>query len=465
VELRNDRLYEALTAYYQRARGVVARTRAECGNEQFADVRPEFRVAPGGAMSRFYSVEPDWSRVVRRSEDRLRELKEYRSLVEALTTDETIAPQLEGHISIVSYYPWVRGAGQCVESLLIGLLCGQKGGFEQAAFDEFYQGVERLFYSDTLEVRCVAPLGGFEMDADRIELDEGFVIARIPDSERAEMLSESAAFAPFAHPSPIGLRKHGLELRVQLRKHVAVGDAGAADSSWKDPHQKASEAFTEACSAMRLFKRGDVGFDQILSHLTCWHPFGGKMRTGPMDTRQFFAGTYTLSKAEVSDFRSFWEEYRGATELDIRKVGVALRRFNLGYTRREREDRLIDYVVGLESLLVESPGELRYRFALRGAALLGGSADSRQAVRELLEAAYNARNDIVHGSKVRATELLKIGKDGRKLAFAEVVDTIEEYLRRGTKEYLIGRRGETKESILQHLESAIVRGLGHRRKA
>jgi hypothetical protein len=311
----------------------------------------------------------------------------------------------------------------------------------------------------------LAPLGGFETEADRIELDDGFVIARISDSERAEMLSESAAFAPFAHPSPIGLRKHGLELRVQLRKHIGVGDAGPADSWQGDPHQKASEAFTEACSAMRLFKRGDVGFDVILSHLTCWHPFGGKMRTGPKDTRQFFAGTYTLSKAEVCDFRSFWKEYRAATGLDVRKVSVAMRRFNLGYARREREDRLIDYVVALESLLVESEGELRYRFALRGAALLGVSADSRQAVREVLKAAYKERNSIVHGSKVKATDPLEIGKDGDKVPFAEFVDRVEEYLRRTITEYLVGHKGETKERILQELEIRIVRGLGHRRKS
>lgn len=457
-------MYEALKAYYQRARGVLAGMRAECGDEQFADVRPEFRLTPGGAMSRLYSVTADWSRLVRQSEDRLKELKEYHSLVEALTADDTIAPQLEDGVSIISYYPWVSGAEQCMDSLLMGLLCRQEGEFEHAAFDEFYQGVERLFYSDVLEVRCLAPLGGFETEADRIELDDGFVIARISDSERAEMLSESAAFAPFGHPSPIGLRKHGLELRVQLRKHIAVGDAGPADPWRGDPHQKASEAFTEACSAMRLFKRGDVGFDVILSHLTCWHPFGGKMRTGPMDTRQFFAGTYTLSKAEVSDFRSFWEAYRAATGADVRKVSVATRRFNLGYARREREDRLIDYVVGLESLLGDSSGDLRYRFALRSAALLGDRADSRQAIREELEAAYNERNKIVHGSRVGPTGTIKIGTDGRKMPFAEFVDRIEEYLRRAITEYLVGRKGQTKERILRQLDTSIVRGLGHRRK-
>jgi hypothetical protein len=477
VDLRNERLYDALKAYYQQALGVLANERAESGHDEFADVKPEFHLTPGGAMSRSYTVRPDWSRLMYRSEDGLRQLEEYASLIDALTADETIADHLEKRVGIPGYYGWIPGAQQCVDGLLTGLLYRQDGGFEPAAFEAFYEEVERFFYADALEVRCLAPLGGFEMEAERIELDDGFLIVRISDAERAQMLSESAAFAPFVHGSEIGLRKYGLELYVELPKHVGVDEGGPGDSSHGDTQQMAREAFTEACSAMRLFKKGDVGFDHIVSHLTCWDPIGGKMRTGPMGTRQFFARTYTLSRHEADDFLEFWDRFSQAREScsdDPKKaevLDIALRRFNTGYERSGAEDKLIDQMVGFEALLLPNvEGEYGYRMSLRAATLLGEDPHHRAAVQKNMKKAYSVRSEIVHGSRKKHETITLYGAegcgDGRRLVdgevtLAEFVLVTEDYLRSVIKKLHERPQSEQLDHIMDALDDEVVRGFSN----
>ena len=81
------------------------------------------------------------------------------------------------------------------------------------------------------------------------------------------------------------------------------------------------------------------------------------------------------------------------------KLRIALSRFNKGCLGQELEDKLIDYVISLESILIGSSGpDLKLRFALRGVSLLGNIQEERFEVVTRLANAYDARNRLVHGS-------------------------------------------------------------------
>ena len=62
-------------------------------------------------------------------------------------------------------------------------------------------------------------------------------------------------------------------------------------------------------------------------------------------------------------------------------------------------DALLDSVIGLESLLVPHPGELRYRFGLHGAALLAESQERAEEVAKELRNLYDKRSSAAHGKK------------------------------------------------------------------
>lgn len=462
ADVRNERLYEALKGYYRRAATMLNRRLRESGDpDEFMDVRPRFEFAEGRRVSQFQSQEVQWWKLVSRNKDGLRELDEFAAVMEALSEDETIAQHLDGQVRFPGYIFGCPDADGCVDKLLGDLLYEQDGGFDETVLDTFYGRVEAFFYGDRLELRYLAPLSGFWTEEERVELGGRLWILRIPDAERSEMLSASVEAAPFARSLASGLRTHGLELYVEVGKRVGVEEGSADEDVETDPNGFARLAFEEACCALRVFKAGEVGFDQIRSRPTCWDPVGATICIGPADVESFFPESYVLQRREVGEFLKFWDRWAAADR--GKDLNLAVRRFNLGCQRRLPEEKLIEYMIGFEALLLESESELKYRLALRAAALLGRDANDRESIRAELEAAYRQRNRIVHGNELE--DPAPVGKKERKrmIPFVELVYTIEDHLRSLTRERIEGWREWRKDRMIDELDRRIVRGLGHKR--
>ena len=78
------------------------------------------------------------------------------------------------------------------------------------------------------------------------------------------------------------------------------------------------------------------------------------------------------------------------------------------------DDRIIDYTIGLEALLLNIRDELRYRFALRGASILVDAfGDKKQRFQELKDL-YDSRSDIVHGQNISSLNLHAMQTQGEK---------------------------------------------------
>jgi hypothetical protein len=120
-------------------------------------------------------------------------------------------------------------------------------------------------------------------------------------------------------------------------------------------------------------------------------------------------GKYSLSKLERKRFVEFWKEFRG-----LNPTNFAVYRFHLADFRPYLYDRFVDYVESLESLLVPDYGgkeaEIRFKFASRGALILGArtSAEQRRTIFRRLQNAYDLRSQIVHAGPPSENELGKI---------------------------------------------------------
>lgn len=90
----------------------------------------------------------------------------------------------------------------------------------------------------------------------------------------------------------------------------------------------------------------------------------------------------------------------GAVGEPRRREEIALHRFGTALERDRPVDVLLDSVVALEALLlVDTSGELSYRFALRGACWLAHDIKTRTRLYKELHALYALRSKVVHGSK------------------------------------------------------------------
>ncbi|MHB8556363.1 MAG: hypothetical protein ACYDCB_12055 [Candidatus Dormibacteria bacterium] len=111
---------------------------------------------------------------------------------------------------------------------------------------------------------------------------------------------------------------------------------------------------------------------------------------------------------------------------------LALHRFTLGCGRVDQADRLIDFVVALEALLLPYDKEARnsnlsYRFSLHGAFFLAEADLERRTVFEGLKKLYDTRSRLVHGGGYpdRAETMAAAG-DARRLAARGLLKAVHE---------------------------------------
>jgi hypothetical protein len=108
------------------------------------------------------------------------------------------------------------------------------------------------------------------------------------------------------------------------------------------------------------------------------------------------------------------------------RAHIAVARFQTAVAQRLPVDALIDYVIGLEAVLLPpSPdGELRFRFSLYGAYYLGSNPRDRAELFGQFQSVYDARSSIVHGSALTPGRLALIAATARQLAAAVLIKAL-----------------------------------------
>lgn len=124
----------------------------------------------------------------------------------------------------------------------------------------------------------------------------------------------------------------------------------------------------------------------------------------------------------------------------------------------------LDYIIGLEALLMENEAELKYRFANRLAILLGNSDQDRSEFQEYADDIYGLRNKIVHGKHTRDEVCRRLwdtkGKGLNHRKIGDGVFSIREVVRRSIvyvlSLYLNGFRDQ--KSMIRMLDAALFGG-------
>ncbi len=449
--MRNAFLYKTLKEYCKAAVSYLEVKAAKPDGLPFT-VKEKFEFTEDGGYSYSYAPEILWHMLVSKAEGDFGRLEVYQKAIQALEGDAQIAKHLNTLVGTKEFRSRVD-ASTCLRSLLIHLLQEQQNlGFHNVMFDKVYQDFEDYFYRDVVEYRFLSPLNNFQIENERIELSPGFFIIKIPKDEREKMLSQSRQFGLFSQYQMMPFDEYAFELYLKVPK--VFGEGSPVPEQEYIPSQVARKQFDEACSALRLFKNGAVSYDYIRVGTTSWELHGGTSTVGLVGRRPSIGPRYLLSNEEAPEFLKFWHLFQKARRKKQKRIDVALRRFNFAYERVRPEDRLIDYLIGFEALLLkgEERQELEYRLALRGSVLLGRTSEERKKVFDELKTAYHERSNIVHGGTIR--EAVKIGTD--KLQFNEFVVKLEQHLRSAIKEFLRSSETQSESKVIKDLDDKIV---------
>ncbi|TET19326.1 hypothetical protein E3J74_07115 [Candidatus Bathyarchaeota archaeon] len=243
--------------------------------------------------------------------------------------------------------------------------------------------------------RYIALLDNFDSDVDELDLgyeNRTLKIRKIPRKEIEEFLSRIKSFDPLWFETALLLG----EKMYWMDYHYEVDDSREAMVAVSNAVIEEKEKIV---LALRLFKGGSLRTVSDAKKgkyvglvITPFKGLGGIKRT------------YFLSGSKAAMLRDFLEEFSHIAwkaKKSKTSLGIALGRFTDGYERLKPEDKMIDYVIGLEALYLhgEGMGEFGYKMAHRASVLLADDKKERIPLFQKIKEAYKLRSKIVHGGK------------------------------------------------------------------
>jgi len=189
--------------------------------------------------------------------------------------------------------------------------------------------------------------------------------------------------------------------RVEARFHLVVPVDRDKDSAFFEAGNNALARATEVFGRVSDAVTAATGKAVNVGHVDLIGGFdqGGRA----IVPRAIFGERVRVNKAIGAKVAAVYRMLKGLGTDTV--LSRALRRVVLGARRGDQIDKLVDYVIALEAILLTQHGaavtqELSYRFSVNGAALVSTvrRGSSRQDIYQRMRSAYAARSCVVHGS-------------------------------------------------------------------
>jgi hypothetical protein len=168
-----------------------------------------------------------------------------------------------------------------------------------------------------------------------------------------------------------------------------------------DVEERVSSDVEDTLFLLRLFKVGDLVFSRHVIR----KPDGNNLRQLPYRVMSQIRKTfgYRFESEECPGFDSFASEIMSHRNWSSTWFQTARRFFLYGGSKefkphQQSVDRIVDYMVAMEAILVPERDFLGRRVRERAAALLEG--DDEDFIKKLMRDFYDIRSTVVHGSDV-----------------------------------------------------------------
>jgi hypothetical protein len=358
-------------------------------------------------------AERNYARLLRTEAPYLRDFPSLKALLDRIGANPAVSQALRlgkgGHE--VADEVFICYLAPLADHLLRGL---ERGERREEVVASSLNALDEFVSKDTLEVRYSAPLWNVRSKLSELGIPDTVAVRCISkDQLQSYLNSLSRAKARIELLSYLPLEFQLEKVREEPRKTCWAHSGGRGIQN----------LFGSVVKAMRLAKHGAVGIAFI--HEESPGIFG------PGSSGLFLPATITVGES--------YELCEGDADVLVRilsqlsslegnaRFSLALRRFMGAYDERSSDDKLIDYWIALESLLLPGgdQGELQFRAALRAAWLTAEPADRERVFRQARDS-YKARSTLVHGEKEPDT--------------SPILGETEELLRRTLRRFLeLGR--------------------------
>ncbi len=253
--------------------------------------------------------------------------------------------------------------------------------------------------SGHIEYLASTKLLGVTTTLKRMDLPDEVEIIRLNTKELNEKQPLIQPYYPFGTHE---ISFADLELRVPITVPVAHAQEGAFFKAQNDAYQSAKNIFGNILDSILITVSGNAMLGPV--------NLEGGIEMGSVHTNSIPQGmpppvNITIRINDLANISVAYDLVSDG-ENDDKTLSRAVHRFLLGRKRSDLVDKLVDYVISWEALLLTKESkpmnrELSYRFALNGASLLFASNDKldRLESKKKMNAAYSARSTIVHGGR------------------------------------------------------------------
>jgi len=269
-----------------------------------------------------------------------------------------------------------------------------------------------------MSLRYLGLLDGFCSDMDELDLSRearSLKIRRIPRKELEDFMFYRKPFfasldEEYRAAIDFGKKRYWIDYHYEIgdSKQVMIKAANAAQEEMKG-----------LILTLRLFKEGWVN---IVFSIRKGTDIG--TLTMPLGGFRSSERPYSLTGSELRDLQNWNKTFTSNQSVKTQRQASVRIAFSDGYERLKLEDKIIDYMIGLEALYLqgERMGEASYKIAHRVSVLLAEDKKNRQQLFGETKKSYNLRSKIVHGDNYHLTP--------------ENVYFCEDILRRSIKRFL-----------------------------
>jgi len=267
--------------------------------------------------------------------------------------------------------------------------------------DAAFQLVDKLrkdFSATEIQFLGTSRLLGVKLRCKEVILPDGLSLYRLSKKERNDRQPLIQPFSSSMQDSQIAY--HATEIRKTLTLSVNKSKENAFFDTNNEAQKRVREAFTHVLDALLLIKEGQIELGPTKVE-------GGPVQGGIISrpySNIIPVMNVDVWKKDISKLTTAYELVSGKSERIDKVMSRAFHRFLLGRKRRDSLDKIIDFVIAWESLLLTQKGnpatqELSYRFSVNGSSLITKISKDKDRKKHFqkMKCTYDLRSSVVHG--------------------------------------------------------------------
>ena len=291
----------------------------------------------------------------------------------------------------------------------------QTKAWNQNVFNVVYENFSDFLENGICHRDYLVPLYNFDTSEKPIELNSDIKIRKILDNEK-DWFIEHHDYTP-------------IKTQIHDLSHVLILKV---DKKNKDPTNHIRIKIRNIIDLLRLFKQGDVrrGGLYYFPRSEKWNPSNELSRIDFEPIGVYSSKKYTLQSDESGKFMNFFNDaskcFPSAENRDF--FNRSIRRFSDAIERDNSDEKILDFVISLESLLTSGAGDSTLKLSQRASILLSQNDDEIIDHFAFIRMCYDFRSGIVHESLKREFKMKDVGRLSEKQVISRLEDSTRKIL-------------------------------------